>query len=111
MDQILFPFISDRTFFETDATPWDEYFHTWFMYDDKKGTWEDVNGNSVDENDRKSNLNDFFLIGMTSYHKDFYEDRKFRFFYAHSSHYALSNCEWTDFSTYNEELTIDYGKK
>ena len=74
------------------------------MYDDKEGTWEDVDGKSVGENDRKSSLDDYFLIGMTSYHKDFYEDRTFRFFYAYSPNYALSNCVWTDFSTYNLEI-------
>jgi len=91
-------------FFKTDATPWDDPFEAFAMYKAKEGTWEDINGNSVDENDRPSTLNDFILIGMTSYHKDFYEDRKFRFFYAYSPHYALSNCIWMGYSTYDEEI-------
>ena len=75
------------------------------MYDDGEGTWEDADGKSISENDvPKSSLDDYFLIGMTSYHKDFYEDRKFRFFYAYSPHYALSNCEWTTYSNYNGEI-------
>ena len=76
------------------------------MYQAKEGTWEDINGNSVDENDRPTTLNDFILIGMTSYHKDFYEDRKFRFFYAYSPHYALSNCGWNSWSELDKEIKL-----
>ena len=89
----------------------DEYFDTWAMFKDATaGTWTDQNGKSIDESDKQSNLANYFLIGMTSYHEDQTEDRSFKFFYAYSPHYELQNCEWEEYTTYENAFEFEFGR-
>ena len=88
----------------------DGTFHTWSLFDNDKGTWTNQNGKSIDDNDKQSSLDNYFLIGMTSYHDNGPEDRVFKFFYAYSPHYDLRGCGWNGWTSYHDKIDYDFGR-
>merc|ERR1719312_1028036 len=50
-----------------------------------------------------------FLVGMTSYHNNHHEDRKFTFFYSRSDSWYLHRCsesDWLWMNDFDEEIDI-----
>ena len=67
-----------------------------------KGAWTDSDGNAIS----KQAMTNWFLIGVKSEHNNGKEDRKFKFFYARSTKYILTNCKTTSVSTYGATLEV-----
>jgi len=48
-----------------------------------------------------------FMVGMESFHKDRFEDRKYKYFYQNSEDWILSNCHWNvTANDYDEDVNV-----
>ena len=47
------------------------------------------------------------MVGMESFHKDRFEDRKYKYFYQNSEDWILSNCHWNvTANDYDEDVNV-----
>ena len=104
-----------RSFFESQWTTYDDsHWKVSSDWSNNKGSWKDSDGNGI----AKPSFTNWFLIGVKSVHSNSKEDRKFKFFYAKTTKYILSNCKTTSTSSYGSTLAVpsqleslNWGKK
>ena len=92
-----------RSFFESHWTTYDLYWNVQTLWSTNKGAWKDSNGNAITT---RPSFTNWFLIGVESVHANNKEDRNFKFFYAKTTKYVLSNCKTTSTSSYGSTLTV-----